>query len=80
MTKFYYDQNDESKHCLKAMYDLRKNKDKDEKDYGKDKHEKDYGKDKCKNKHEKDYGKDKVVFYEKDYDKNKCKCSKSYYN
>ncbi|MGG3196961.1 hypothetical protein [Priestia aryabhattai] len=68
MTKFYYDQNDEIKHCLKALYDLRKNK---------DKHEKDYGKDKCKNKHEKDYGKDK---YEKDYGKDKCKCSKSYYN
>ncbi|GMG76908.1 hypothetical protein ACQKJG_28265 [Priestia megaterium] len=65
MTKFYYDQNDESKHCLKAMYDLRKNKDE---------------KDKCKDKHEKDHGKDKVVFYEKDYAKNKCKCSKSYYN
>ncbi|PHF67395.1 hypothetical protein [Priestia aryabhattai] len=78
MTKFYYDQNDESKHCLKAMYDLRKNK--DEKDKCKDKHEKDHGKDKCKDKHEKDYGKDKVVFYEKDYAKNKCKCSKSYYN
>ncbi|MQR88704.1 hypothetical protein GFV16_22825, partial [Bacillus megaterium] len=61
MTKFYYDHNDEIKHCLKAMYDLRKNK--NEKDYGKDKckdkHEKDYGKDKCKDKHEKDYGKDK---------------------
>ncbi|MEH6917643.1 hypothetical protein COL65_22830 [Priestia aryabhattai] len=69
MTKFYYDSNEESKHCLKAMYDMRKNKE-----------EKDYGKDKCKDKHEKDYGKDKVVFYEKDYAKNKCKCSKSYYN
>ncbi|MDU9695699.1 hypothetical protein O0Q50_31475, partial [Priestia aryabhattai] len=61
MTKFYYDSNEESKHCLKAMYDMRKNK--EEKDYGKDKckdkHEKDYGKDKCKDKHEKDYGKDK---------------------
>ncbi|MED4008715.1 hypothetical protein P4629_25375 [Priestia aryabhattai] len=49
MTKFYYDSNEESKHCLKAMYDMRKNK--EEKDYGKDKvvfYEKDYAKNKCK--------------------------------
>ncbi|MGG0487024.1 hypothetical protein ABEY65_27080 [Priestia aryabhattai] len=49
MTKFYYNHNDEIKHCLKAMYDLRKNK--NERGYGKNKvvfYEKDYDKNKCK--------------------------------